>query len=143
VRGKRAGKAAWGNIRERRFVVFTGGEPSLQLDEHLLTLVRQRGFETAIETNGTLESPDGIDWICVSPKFGTELRQHRGNELTLVFPQYGIDPAKFINLGFEHFWLQPIDGPNRVANTEAAVAYCLAHPRWRLSLQVHKLIGIP
>jgi 7-carboxy-7-deazaguanine synthase (Cx14CxxC type) len=136
-------EGAWGSVLERRFVVFTGGEPCLQLDEHLLTLVRERGFETAIETNGTLDSPDGIDWICVSPKFGANLRQRSGSELKLVFPQRGIDPSRFINLAFEHFWLQPMDGPNRVANTEAAVAYCLAHPRWRVSLQVHKLIGIP
>jgi 7-carboxy-7-deazaguanine synthase len=135
--------ACWGNERARRFVVFTGGEPLLQLDPALLDAVHEHGFEAAVETNGTLDAPAGLDWVCVSPKAGAELRQRRGHELKLVFPQPELDPATLLHLDFEHRWLQPMDGPNRVANTEACVAYCLDHPQWRLSLQTHKLIGIP
>lgn len=136
-------EAAWAGGKARRLVVFTGGEPLLQLDTSLLAAVRARGFESAVETNGTRDAPDGLDWICVSPKAGTFLRLQRGNELKLVYPQDGLDPEEVVDLAFNHFWLQPMDGPDRAANTAAAVAYCLDHPRWRLSLQTHKLIGIP
>ncbi len=134
---------AWGEGREQRFVVLTGGEPSLQIDAALVDALHQAGFEIAVETNGTLEALGGIDWICVSPKAGTPLVQRRGDELKLVYPQPALPPAAVEKLDFEHFWLQPMDGPDREANTAAAVAYCLDHPRWRLSLQTHKLIGIP
>src|SRR5690606_12389444 len=99
--------------------------------------------EVAVETNGTLPAPPGIDWICVSPKGTTQVVQRRGNELKLVYPQAGVDPARFEDWDFERFWLQPKDGPERAANTDAAIAYCLAHPRWRLSVQTHKYLGIP
>ncbi len=135
--------ACWTGGAPHRYVVFTGGEPLLQLDRALLDAVRARGFEVAVETNGTLEAPDGIDWICVSPKAGASLVQRGGAELKLVFPQPGLDPEAMAGLPFRHFFLQPMDGPERAANTAAAVSYCLAHPRWRLSLQTHKMIGIP
>ncbi|MBN8875268.1 MAG: 7-carboxy-7-deazaguanine synthase [Rhodospirillales bacterium] len=134
--------ATWGAGPQRRFVVFTGGEPMLQLDQALLDAVHARGFEAAIETNGTLAALPALDWICVSPKAGTTLAQRRGDELKLVFPQVGLDPESLLDLPFRHFLLQPMDGPDRVANTEAAIAYCLAHPSWRLSVQTHKVIGI-
>ncbi|GLK81467.1 7-carboxy-7-deazaguanine synthase [Methylopila turkensis] len=133
----------WGPAPERRFVVFTGGEPLLQLDHALLAAVRERGFESAVETNGTQHAPEGVDWLCVSPKAGTDLALTAGDELKLVFPQPGLDPATLEALAFRHFFLQPMDGPDRAANTAATVAYCLAHPRWRLSVQTHKAIGIP
>ncbi|MBV8457262.1 MAG: 7-carboxy-7-deazaguanine synthase [Acetobacteraceae bacterium] len=137
-------EAAWpGGGRERRLVVLTGGEPLLQVDAPLLDALHQRGFEAAVETNGTMEPPEGLDWICVSPKAGAPFRLRWGSELKLVYPQAGLDPADFADLPFQHFFLQPMDGPDRVANTAAAVDYCLTHPRWRLSLQTHKLIGIP
>lgn len=126
-----------------RFVVCTGGEPLLQLDAALISELHVSGFEIAIETNGTLEPPPGLDWICVSPKAGAPLALKRGNELKLVFPQPGAEPAQFEALTFDHFLLQPMDGPTRAENTAAATAYCLAHPRWRLTLQTHKMIGIP
>ncbi len=138
--------AAWpqGTGRAGRpFVVCTGGEPLLQLDAALVEALHRRGFEIALETNGTLEPPPGIDWICVSPKAGAELRLRRGDELKLVYPQPGAEPERFAALDFRYFFLQPMDGPAREANTEAALRYCLAHPRWRLSLQTHKLLGIP
>ncbi|MFG1478587.1 7-carboxy-7-deazaguanine synthase [Xanthobacter sp. V4C-4] len=135
--------AAWGPGLERRFVVFTGGEPLLQLDAALIAATHAHGFEIAVETNGTLAAPDGIDWICVSPKAGVPVVQDHGNELKLVFPQSGLGPDAVAGLDFTHFFLQPMDGPERLAHTRAAVAYCLAHPRWRLSLQSHKMIGIP
>jgi len=136
-------EATWPGGQAGRFVVFTGGEPLLQLDRALLAAVQARGFEVAVETNGTLAALPGIDWVCVSPKAGTALVQRSGDELKLVFPQAGLDPAGLAHLGFRYFWLQPMDGPDQRANTDAAVAYCLAHPQWRLSLQTHKLIGIP
>jgi len=136
-------EAAWSAGADRRYVVFTGGEPLLQLDRALLDAVHARGFEAACETNGTLDAPPGLDWIAVSPKAGAPLRLRSGSELKLVFPQPGLNPANLEALPFRHRWLQPMDGPDRVANTRAAVAYCLAHPHWRLSLQTHKLIGIP
>ncbi len=134
--------AAW-HGDTARFVVFTGGEPLLQLDEALLEAVHAENFTCAIETNGTRAAPPGVDWICVSPKAGAPLVQTRGHELKLVFPQQDLPPAAVEGLAFDHYWLQPMDGPAREANTRAAVAYCLAHPRWRLSLQTHKVIGIP
>jgi 7-carboxy-7-deazaguanine synthase len=126
----------------RRFVVCTGGEPLLQLDESLIAALHAGGFEIAIETNGTLLPPPGIDWVCVSPKAGVELALRSGDELKLVFPQEGLPPESLERLDFRHWFLQPMDGPDRARNTELAVRYCLAHPRWRLSLQTHKLVGI-
>jgi len=126
-----------------RFVVCTGGEPLLQLDADLIVALHKRGFEIAIETNGTIEAPEGLDWICVSPKAGAEFRQRSGDELKLIYPQPGADPTEFEGLPFRHFFLQPMDGPHRDENTTLALNYCLEHPRWRLSLQTHKLIGIP
>lgn len=139
------------NASGTRFVVCTGGEPLLQLDPPLIDALHARGSEIAVETNGTIAAPPGLDWICVSPKAGTELKQRTGDELKLVYPQLGpqpgpqsnLDPAAFESLQFRHFFLQPMDGPNREANTQAALRYCLDHPRWRLSLQTHKLLGIP
>jgi 7-carboxy-7-deazaguanine synthase len=123
-------------------VVCTGGEPLLQLDEAAVDALHASGFEVAVETNGTQSPPRGIDWICVSPKAGADWILRRGNELKLVFPQPGFDPADLESLEFEQFFLQPMDGPNAAANTRAALAYCLAHPKWRLSIQTHKLLGI-
>ena len=131
------------DARSRRYVVCTGGEPLLQLDLPLILALHAADFEIAIETNGTLPVPAGVDWICVSPKADAELVQRSGDELKLVYPQPAAPPERFARLDFRHFFLQPMDGPDRAANTAAAVAYCLAHPRWRLSLQTHKLIGIP
>ena len=125
------------------FVVCTGGEPLLQLDGSLLEALHGEGFEVAVETNGTRLPPPGIDWICVSPKAGAELALTRGDELKLVYPQSSALPAKFEDLNFDHFFLQPMDGPDRELNTRATLEYCLKHPRWRLSLQTHKLLGIP
>ena len=133
----------WNDAPGRPFVVFTGGEPLLQLDAPLVAAAHARGIEIAIETNGTLEPPAGIDWICVSPKANAPWALRRGDELKLVYPQAGLDPDDVGDVVFRHFWLQPMDGPQRAANTERAVRYCLGHPRWRLSLQTHKLIGIP
>jgi len=126
-----------------RFVVCTGGEPLLQLDAHLVSALHDRGFRVAIETNGTLAAPPGIDWTCVSPKAHAPLRLEHGDELKLVYPQAGAEPARYEKLGFGHFFLQPMDGTRRAENTRLAADYCLRHPRWRLSLQIHKLIGIP
>jgi 7-carboxy-7-deazaguanine synthase (Cx14CxxC type) len=126
-----------------RFVVLTGGEPMLQVDDALIDALHARGFEIAIETNGTLTVPRSIDWICVSPKAGTDLKQRSGDELKLVYPQAGLEPEIVAGLAFTHRYLQPMDGPDAKANTERAVAYCKAHPGWRLSLQTHKLLGIP
>jgi 7-carboxy-7-deazaguanine synthase (Cx14CxxC type) len=134
--------AAWGGGESRRCVVLTGGEPLLQVDAPLLQALRARGFEVAVETNGTLAAPDGIDWICVSPKAGAPLAQRSGQELKLVYPQPELPPEAVEDLAFDRFWLQPMDGPSRDANTQAAIAYCLAHPRWRLGLQTHKYIGL-
>jgi 7-carboxy-7-deazaguanine synthase (Cx14CxxC type) len=128
---------------DRRLVVFTGGEPLLQLDAALIAAVHAAGFEIAVETNGTIAAPVGLDWICVSPKADAPLAQTSGQELKLVFPQVGVDPERFAHLTFERFFLQPMDGPDRAAATAAAIDYCLAHPRWRLSLQTHKYLGIP
>jgi 7-carboxy-7-deazaguanine synthase len=133
----------WGEGLDARFVVFTGGEPLLQLDDTLTTLLHKEGFRIAVETNGTLDPPPGIDWICMSPKSGAPLRLRRGDELKLVFPQAGLDPSGYLELDFRHFFLQAMDGPDLRGNLAEAVAYCLEHPRWRLSVQTHKMIGIP
>ena len=127
----------------RRLVVCTGGEPLLQLDEAAVAALQDHGFEVAIETNGTLEAPPGIDWICVSPKAGAPLRQRQGDELKLVYPQPGAEPERFEALDFDRFYLQPMDGAERQRNTDLAVRYCLEHPTWRLSLQTHKILAIP
>lgn len=129
--------------RMRPLVVFTGGEPLLQLDDDLVTEMHRWGFQVAIETNGTRQAPRGVDWVCVSPKAGASLVLRRGDELKLVYPQEGAEPERFAALDFDHFFLQPMDGPQRDENTRAALRYCLAHPQWRLSLQTHKLLGIP
>ena len=125
-----------------RFVVCTGGEPLLQLDRPLIDRLHDRGFEIAVETNGTLAAPSGLDWVCVSPKAGTLIRQRSGDELKLVYPQEGLDPEEVKRLDFTWFFLQPKDGPERIHNTELATRYCLANPPWRLSLQTHKLLGL-
>jgi 7-carboxy-7-deazaguanine synthase (Cx14CxxC type) len=132
----------WPNTQGNPYVVCTGGEPLLQLDEPLIDALHARGFEVAIESNGTLEPPRGLDWICVSPKANAELKLTHGNELKLVYPQDGAPPERYAKLDFNHFFLQPMDSPEREANTRAAIEYCLAHPQWRLSLQTHKLIGL-
>ena len=126
----------------RPYVVCTGGEPLLQLDADAVAALHAAGFEVAVETNGTQEPPPGLDWTCVSPKAGAPLRLTRGDELKLVYPQDGAEPARFEALDFRHFFLQPMDGPQLVEHTAAAVRYCLAHPRWRLSVQTHKVVGI-
>jgi 7-carboxy-7-deazaguanine synthase len=126
----------------KRFVVCTGGEPLLQIDEPLIDALHARGFEIAVETNGSIAAPTGLDWICVSPKAGAPLVQTTGDELKLVYPQAAAQPAAFEKLAFQHFFLQPMDGPVRDANTAAAIRYCMEHPRWRLSLQTHKVVGI-
>jgi 7-carboxy-7-deazaguanine synthase (Cx14CxxC type) len=137
--------AAWGGAEEagaRRYVVCTGGEPLLQLDADAVAALHARGFEVAIETNGTREVPAGVDWVCVSPKAGAGLVVHNGDELKLVYPQAGAPPEQFELPGFDRLLLQPMDGPDLAANTRAAIEYCLAHPRWRLSIQAHKYLGI-
>jgi 7-carboxy-7-deazaguanine synthase (Cx14CxxC type) len=130
------------NGRSKPLVVCTGGEPLLQIDAPLVDALHAVGFEIAVETNGTLEPPDGIDWICVSPKAGSTTVLLRGNELKLVFPQEGAQPERFAEADFEHFFLQPMDGPDIIDNIARSVEYCLAHPQWRLSLQTHKITGI-
>jgi 7-carboxy-7-deazaguanine synthase (Cx14CxxC type) len=135
--------AEWTGPPDRRLVVCTGGEPLLQLDPPLIAALHAAGFEIALETNGTLPVPPGVDWICVSPKAQAPVVQTSGQELKLVYPQTDVDPARFETLDFERFFLQPMDGPDRAATTEAAIAYCLAHPQWRLSVQTHKYLGIP
>ena len=125
------------------YVVCTGGEPLLQLDAPLVDALHHRGIAVAVETNGTQVPPAGLDWICVSPKAEAPLVLTAGNELKLVFPQPLAMPERFEALAFDHFYLQPMDGPDREGNTEAALRYCLAHPRWKMSLQTHKLLGIP
>lgn len=134
--------AQWPKDGAAPLVVCTGGEPLLQLDAPLVFALKAKGFEIALETNGTLPVPDGVDWICVSPKADAAVVQTRGQELKLVYPQEGVDPARFEHLDFERFSLQPMDGPDRGEATEAAIAYCLSHPKWRLSVQTHKYLGI-
>jgi 7-carboxy-7-deazaguanine synthase (Cx14CxxC type) len=126
----------------RKFVVCTGGEPLLQLDEPLVDALHRRGFFIAVETNGTRLPPRGIDWICVSPKAGAEFVLTKGNELKLVFPQKMFGPEQFESLEFENFYLQPMDGPSQSENMQLALRYCLERPRWRLSIQTHKILGI-
>ncbi len=145
----RAVTAAWpGPTGDRSeagtpLVVCTGGEPLLQLDAAAVEALHRAGFVVAIETNGTLPVPEGVDWVCVSPKAGTDLVVTAGDELKLVHPQPGAEPERYEHLDFDHLFLQPMDGPDRRANTDLAVAHCLAHPRWRLSVQTHKYVGIP
>ncbi len=137
-------EATWPQgARGKRYVVCTGGEPLLQLDEKLIEALHRLGFEVGVETNGTQNAPEGLDWICVSPKADAALKLTRGDELKLVYPQESVPPERFVDLDFKHFFLQPLDNADRDANTKAATDYCLAHPHWRLSLQTHKLIGIP
>ncbi|MDI2091249.1 7-carboxy-7-deazaguanine synthase [Commensalibacter oyaizuii] len=134
----------WGDIDPScRFVVFTGGEPLLQLDGELIDLLKKKGFFIAVETNGTLVAPQGIDWICVSPKAGSTLLQRSGKELKLVYPQDGLDPQDFVGLDFAVFRLQPKDDKNKHEHLQKAIEYCQKNPKWHLSLQTHKLIGIP
>ena len=130
------------HAKGKPYVVCTGGEPLLQLDKPLIAALHDQGFEIGIETNGTLLPPPGIDWICVSPKANAEQVLKRGDELKLIYPQASAEPARYAGQDFQNFFLQPMDNADRAANTEAATAYCLAHPQWRLSLQTHKLIGI-
>ncbi len=132
----------WGAEVANRAVVLTGGEPLLQVDAALIAALRGRGFWIAVETNGTIAAPEGLDWLCVSPKAHAPLVQRSGDELKLAFPQAGCDPGAFEGLAFGHFRLQPIDGPARERNTQAAIAYCLSHRAWRLSVQTHKMIGL-
>ena len=131
-----------GREGDPKLVVCTGGEPLLQLDPALIDALHARGFDIAVETNGTLAAPAGIDWVCVSPKAEAAVVQTTGQELKLVFPQATAMPDRFEHLAFERFWLQPMDGPDRLANTAAALDYCLTHPQWRLSVQTHKYIGV-
>ena len=131
----------WGE-GERPLVVITGGEPLLQLDAPLIDALHARGFEIAVETNGTCPAPAGLDWICVSPKAGTSVVQRSGNELKLVWPQAGIDPEALLAWDFDHFLIQPMDGPDSASATAAAIGYVMANPRWRLSLQTHKILGL-
>ena len=137
--------ALWpaGKVQGKPLVVCTGGEPLLQLDEPLVDALHRHGFEIAVETNGTQAAPAGIDWICVSPKAGADLVLTRGTALKLVFPQPGAMPERFAGLDFQLFYLQPMDGLERLRNTRAAIDYCLTHPQWRLSVQTHKAVGIP
>jgi 7-carboxy-7-deazaguanine synthase len=134
---------AWAGEPANRLVVLTGGEPLLQVDEALTTALHAQGFEIAVETNGTIAPPPGLDWVCVSPKADASLALIAGDELKLVYPQPGVDPASFVGMTFKNFLLQPMDGPDRAANTASAIAYCLAHSHWRLSVQTHKVLGIP
>jgi 7-carboxy-7-deazaguanine synthase len=136
--------AAWkGNGGAERFVVCTGGEPLLQLDTALIGALHARAFKIAVETNGTVNLPPGLDWVCVSPKAAADLVVTTGDELKLVYPQVGGEPTRYEGLRFAHWFLQPMDGPARAANSRSAIDYCLAHPKWRLSMQTHKYLGIP
>jgi 7-carboxy-7-deazaguanine synthase len=134
--------AQWPQGREHRYVVLTGGEPLLQVDTELVDALHREAFEIAVETNGTLPAPEGLDWICVSPKAGADWVQRRGHELKLVYPQPALMPETVGALDFEHYLLQPMDGPQRLANTRDAIAYCQANPHWRLSVQTHKMLEI-
>ena len=134
--------ATWQGTNANRYVVLTGGEPMLQIDEALIAALHARHFVIAVETNGTIAAPPGLDWVCVSPKAGTELAIQKGSELKLVYPQDTVNPEDFSDMAFERFSLQPMDGPDAAENTARAVAYCLRHPQWRLSVQTHKTLGI-
>jgi 7-carboxy-7-deazaguanine synthase len=136
-------EAAWGKSRDGRLAVVTGGEPMLQLDTALVEALHQRGFRVAVETNGTLPATPGLDWICVSPKAGTEVVQRSGDELKLVWPQEGIDPAELESWRFDHFLIQPMDCEQRDAAIAAAIGLAMERPKWRLTLQAHKLVGLP
>jgi len=131
-----------GDFDDERFVVLTGGEPLLQVDDEVIRALHDEGFEVGVETNGTIRTPSGIDWICVSPKYGAKCVVKSGHELKFVFPQDGDDPARYEELDFQHFFLQPMDGPQKERNVDMAVEYCLQNPKWRLSLQTHKLVGL-
>ncbi|MFD1612835.1 7-carboxy-7-deazaguanine synthase [Sphingomonas tabacisoli] len=135
-------ETAWRGGNRAKMVVLTGGEPLLQVDEALVEALHARGFEIAVETNGTVPPPAGLDWLCVSPKADAPLAIMRGDELKLVYPQAEAMPERFESLAFDHFLLQPMDGPALAENTQAAIAYCLTHPKWRLSVQTHKVVGI-
>lgn len=137
-----AAATCWGPSRDRRYIVLTGGEPLLQLDTPLIDALHAEGFEIAIESNGTIAAPQGVDWICISPKAGTRIVQRSGDELKLVYPQAGSNPADFSGWDFTHFFLQPLDSADRDKNTQAAINYALEHPQWRVSLQTHKLTGL-
>jgi len=139
----RAVRVAWPDDAAKPFIVCTGGEPLLQMDGALVVALHEQGFEVAVETNGTIEPPAGLDWICVSPKGGNDLILTEGDELKLVYPQPGVDPEDFERLTFKHFVLQPMDGPERDRNIRLAIDYCRQHPGWRLGLQSHKYLGIP
>ena len=143
VGGGRRAEVAACSLPTQRFVVCTGGEPLLQLDAALIAALHEHGFQIAVETNGTIAALTAIDWVCVSPKAGAELVQRTGDELKLVYPQQGTEPERFELLSFRHFFLQPMDGTEREVNIGLALAYCLGHPQWRLSLQTHKILGIP
>jgi len=132
----------WPPSNERRFVVCTGGEPLLQLDDQLIAALHEENFEIAVETNGTIDVPAEIDWVCVSPKAGVELTQTGGDELKLVYPQAGAEPEKYEKMNFRHFFLQPMDGSDREEAARHTLAYVLAHPKWRISLQLHKILGV-
>ena len=132
----------WPDETSKKFIVLTGGEPMLQVNSSLVSELHSLNFEIAIETNGTITCPPEIDWICVSPKAGTKISQKTGNELKVIYPQPGLDFSKLLNLSFEHFLIQPMDGPNAKANTVASVEFCKENPSWRLSLQTHKQIGL-
>jgi 7-carboxy-7-deazaguanine synthase (Cx14CxxC type) len=132
----------WGDERAHRFVVLTGGEPLLQVDMPLTDALHARGFTIAVETNGTVARPEGLDWVCVSPKADTQLAIEAGDELKLVYPQEGVDPERFAGLAFTHFFLQPMDNLLQQTNQRLAMQYCLAHPRWKLGLQTHKILSI-
>ena len=136
-------EALWGEGVEQRLVVVTGGEPMLQLDEELIAAFHARGFRVAVESNGTLPATPGIDWLCISPKAGTEVVQRSGNELKLVWPQQGIDPAEIEQWDFDHFLVQPMDGSDLKASIASAIALAMERPRWRLTLQAHKVVGLP
>ncbi len=136
-------EVTWSAGPHHRLVVLTGGEPLLQVDDALLDALHHRGFTVALETNGTLPAPAGVDWVCVSPKGVAHVAQRSGQDLKLVFPQVDLDPALFETWDFERFLLQPMDGSDLAVNTQAAIAYCIAHPQWRLSVQTHKVVGIP
>lgn len=136
-----AARALWPG-GDGAYVVCTGGEPTLQLDAPLIHALHARGFEIAIESNGTIAVPEGVNWICISPKANAPLVQTRGHELKLVYPQAGGAPERYADLAFDNFFLQPLDSPARAENTRAAIDYCMQHPQWRLSLQTHKLLGL-
>ncbi len=136
-------KTLWPSGKGKPYVVCTGGEPMLQLDHHLTNALHNEGFEVAIETNGTLELCDGIDWVCMSPKANTEIVVTKGNEIKLILPQKGIDPQSYLQMDFEHFYIQPMDNHELQQNIKLCAEYCLLHPPWKLSLQLHKIVGLP